>query len=60
MDEFAWLVAMLASPLGRTLSGTIFTLDGSLDNWPGAWPPQGLADDTGTVPTEERRAAPDR
>ena len=55
MEEFGWLVAMLASPLGRALSGSVVTLDGALDNWPGAWPPAGLTDDTGAVPTEERR-----
>ncbi|HMJ34772.1 MAG TPA: SDR family NAD(P)-dependent oxidoreductase [Baekduia sp.] len=58
MDEFAWLVAMLASPLGRSLSGTTVTLDGAADNWWGAWPPPAIADDAGTVPTEARKAAP--
>jgi citronellol/citronellal dehydrogenase len=56
MQEFAWTVAMLASPLGRAFSGSVVTLDGNLDNWSGAWPPRGLADDSGEVPTEERRA----
>jgi citronellol/citronellal dehydrogenase len=55
MQEFAWLVAMLASPLGRALSGTVVTLDGAADNWWGAWPPTSIADDAGVVPTEERR-----
>ena len=55
MQEFAWLVAMLASPLGRTLSGTTVTLDGAADNWWGAWPPTSLAEDGGTVPTEARK-----
>lgn len=55
MEEFAWAVALLASPLGRSLSGTTFTLDGSLDNWPGAWPPPHLTDATSTVPPEPRR-----
>ncbi|HET6505846.1 MAG TPA: SDR family NAD(P)-dependent oxidoreductase [Baekduia sp.] len=54
MREFGWLVAMLASPLGEALSGTVVTLDGALDNWPGAWPPQNLTDPDGTVPTETR------
>jgi citronellol/citronellal dehydrogenase len=58
MDEFAWLVALLASPVGRSLSGTTVTLDGAADNWWGAWPPPSLADDAGTVPTEARKAAP--
>jgi citronellol/citronellal dehydrogenase len=55
MQEFAWLVGMLASPLGRTLSGTVVTLDGAADNWWGAWPPTGIADDAGVVPTEARK-----
>jgi citronellol/citronellal dehydrogenase len=55
MQEFAWLVAMLASPLGRALSGTTVTLDGAADNWWGAWPPKSIADDTGLVPTEARQ-----
>ena len=49
MQEFAWLVALLASPLGRALSGTVVTLDGAADNWWGAWPPPTIADDEGTV-----------
>jgi citronellol/citronellal dehydrogenase len=53
--EHAWLVALLASPLGRALSGSTITLDGARDNWWGAWPPPGLADDEGRVPVEERR-----
>jgi citronellol/citronellal dehydrogenase len=55
MQEFAWLVAMLASPIGRTLSGTVVTLDGAADNWWGAWPPASLVEDAGTVPTESRK-----
>ena len=53
--EHAWLVALLASPLGRCFSGTTVTLDGARDNWWGKWPPPNLLDDTGAVPTEERR-----
>jgi citronellol/citronellal dehydrogenase len=53
-DEYGWLVAFLASPLGRAFSGSILTLDGALDNWTGPWPPEGLVRD-GQVPTEERR-----
>lgn len=56
MQEFAWLVALLATPLGRALSGTTVTLDGAADNWFGPWPPPHLTADTGEVPTEERRA----
>jgi citronellol/citronellal dehydrogenase len=53
--EHAWLVALLASPLGRAFNGSTITLDGARDNWFGPWPPPGLADESGTVPTEERR-----
>jgi citronellol/citronellal dehydrogenase len=53
--EHAWLVAMLASPLGGALNGSTITLDGARDNWWGAWPPPGLADEAGRVPVEERR-----
>jgi citronellol/citronellal dehydrogenase len=56
MREFGWLIALLAGPLGHALSGSVVTLDGALDNWTGPWPPTGLADDEGTVPTEERRS----
>ena len=55
MQEFAWLVGMLAAPLGRSLSGTTVTLDGAADNWWGAWPPRAIADDAGVVPTEARQ-----
>jgi citronellol/citronellal dehydrogenase len=54
MQEFGWLVALLASPLGRALSGSTVTLDGAADNWFGPWPPATLTGDDGTVPTEER------
>ncbi|MCW2984658.1 MAG: family NAD(P)-dependent oxidoreductase [Conexibacter sp.] len=60
MQEFAWLVALLASPLGRSLSGTVVTLDGAADNWWGAWPPTAIADSAGTVPTEARKPTSDR
>jgi citronellol/citronellal dehydrogenase len=53
--EHAWLVALLASPLGRAFNGSTITLDGARDNWFGPWPPPGLADEEGTVPVEERR-----
>ena len=55
MREFGWLVALLASPLGRAFSGSVVTLDGGADNWFGPWPPTGMADEAGTVPTEKRR-----
>jgi citronellol/citronellal dehydrogenase len=54
-QEHAWLVALLASPLGRAFSGSTVTLDGARDNWMGPWPPPGLADESGEVPVEERR-----
>ncbi len=54
VQEYGWLVALLASPLGRSLSGSVVTLDGGLDNWTGPWPPEDLSRD-GEVPTEERR-----
>jgi citronellol/citronellal dehydrogenase len=55
--EHAWLVAMLASPLGRAFNGSTVTLDGARDNWFGPWPPPGLADEAGEVPVEARRDA---
>jgi citronellol/citronellal dehydrogenase len=55
VSEHAWLVALLASPLGRAFSGSTVTLDGARDNWFGPWPPAGLVDDSGKVPVEERR-----
>jgi len=54
VEEYGWLVALLASPLGRAFSGSVITLDGALDNWTGPWPPSDLVRD-GQVPTEERR-----
>jgi len=55
MQEFAWLIALLASPLGHAFNGSVVTLDGAADNFYGAWPPGALADEGGVVPTEERR-----
>jgi citronellol/citronellal dehydrogenase len=55
MQEFGWLVALLAGPLGRAFSGSVVTLDGAADNWFGPWPPPSLTEDSGTVPTEDRR-----
>jgi hypothetical protein len=46
----------MATELGRALSGSVVTLDGGLDNWPGPWPPEDLERD-GEVPTEQRRTA---
>jgi citronellol/citronellal dehydrogenase len=56
VEEYGWLVALVATPLGRALSGSVVTLDGALDNWTGPWPPEELSRD-GQVPTEERRPA---
>ena len=52
--KYLFAMALLATPLGTTLSGSVVTLDGGLDNWFGPWPPQGMTQD-GEVPTEERR-----
>jgi citronellol/citronellal dehydrogenase len=57
VEEHAWLVALLASPLGRAFNGSTVTLDGARDNWFGPWPPPGLADEAGEVPVEERKGA---
>ena len=54
-EEHAWLIALLATPLGRRFSGSVVTLDGARDNWYGPWPPGGLTDEGGEVPTEARR-----
>jgi citronellol/citronellal dehydrogenase len=54
-EEFAWLVAYIASPGGDYFSGAVLTLDGARDNWFGAWPPGGLADAGGRPLSEERR-----
>ncbi len=54
VEEYGWLVALLATPLGTAFSGSVVTLDGALDNWSGPWPPEQLSRD-GEVPTEERR-----
>jgi citronellol/citronellal dehydrogenase len=59
-DEWAWLVAYLASPAGDFFSGTTITMDGARDNWFGPWPPgmYGTAPGEGSVPAEERRPKP--
>jgi citronellol/citronellal dehydrogenase len=54
VDEYGWLVALLASEIGPAFSGSVVTLDGALDNWTGPWPPADLTRQ-GEVPTEERR-----
>jgi NAD(P)-dependent dehydrogenase (short-subunit alcohol dehydrogenase family) len=57
MQEFGWLITLLAGPLGRALSGSVVTLDGGADNWFGPWPPPAVTDDARAVPTEERRSS---
>jgi citronellol/citronellal dehydrogenase len=54
-EEFAWLVAYLASPAGDFFSGAVLTLDGARDNWFGAWPPAGIMGEGGKPLAEERR-----
>ncbi len=49
-EEWAWLVAYLASPAGDFHSGSVITMDGARDNWFGRWPP-GAFDEP---PAEER------
>src|SRR4051794_36162663 len=46
-EEHAWLIAMLATPLGRRFSGSVITLDGARDNWDGPRPPGRLAGEAG-------------
>jgi citronellol/citronellal dehydrogenase len=54
-EEWAWLVAYLASPAGDFYSGGVITMDGARDNWFGSWPPGAVAGDAGEPPAEERR-----
>ena len=54
-EEFAWLVAFVASPGGDYMSGSVVTTDGARDNWFGPWPPGGLVDQGGKPLAEERR-----
>jgi citronellol/citronellal dehydrogenase len=56
VEEYGWLVALLASPAGQAFNGSVVTIDGALDNWTGAWPPSGLTQQ-GQVPTEARGQA---
>ena len=55
VEEYGWLVALLASPLGRAFNGSVVTLDGGADNWWGAWPPEAIVEEGGGVPIEARR-----
>ncbi|MEI6446254.1 MAG: SDR family oxidoreductase [Actinomycetes bacterium] len=52
--DYGALVALLAGPLGRAMSGTTIDLDGCLANWHGAWPPDDTGHSDGLVPTESR------
>src|SRR6185437_9438149 len=53
-QEFAWLVAYLASPAGDFFSGAVITMDGARDDWLGPWPPAQAADEQGTPLSEQR------
>jgi citronellol/citronellal dehydrogenase len=55
-EEFARLVAFIATPGGDYLSGTVLTMDGARDNWFGPWPPARMVDESGKPLAEERRA----
>lgn len=55
-EEFAWAVALLASPAGGPLSGSVLTIDGARDDNFGPWPPTGATEPGGRPPKEERRA----
>lgn len=54
-EEFAWLVAYLASPGGDFFSGSVLTIDGARDNHAGPWPPAVHVDDAGDPLRESRR-----
>jgi citronellol/citronellal dehydrogenase len=54
-QEFALLVAYLASTAGDFFSGTVITMDGARDDWLGPWPPAQAADEQGKPLSEERR-----
>jgi NAD(P)-dependent dehydrogenase (short-subunit alcohol dehydrogenase family) len=54
-EEFAWLVAFVASPGGDYLSGAVLTIDGARDNWLGPWPPGRMVDESGKPLTEQRK-----
>jgi citronellol/citronellal dehydrogenase len=54
-QEFAWLIAYLASPAGDFFSGAVITMDGARDDWLGPWPPAQAADEQGTPLSEQRR-----
>jgi citronellol/citronellal dehydrogenase len=53
-EEWAWMVAYLASPAGDYVSGAVLTIDGARDNWTGPWPPADSADADGNPLAEAR------
>jgi citronellol/citronellal dehydrogenase len=55
-QEFAWLIAYLASPGGDFISGSVITIDGARDNWLGPWPPPAATDAKGAPLAERRRS----
>ena len=57
-EEWAWLVAYLASPAGDFFSGTTITMDGARDDWFGPWPPTSLTERTGEDTIRPRSASP--
>ena len=57
-EEWAWLIAYLASPAGDFFSGSVITMDGARDNWFGAWPPGAYGEPGGSVPAEQRKSKP--
>jgi citronellol/citronellal dehydrogenase len=59
-EDIAAMIAFLASPHGDFITGATFTVDGGMDNWVGAWPPQRMADEQGKPLAEERRNRPSR
>lgn len=54
-QEFASLLAYLASPAASFITGTVITIDGARDNWLGRWPPAGATDAEGRPLSEQRR-----
>ena len=57
-EEFAWTVALLASPVGAALSGSVLSIDGARDNHFGPWPPGSTAGSGASPPAEERKPKP--
>jgi citronellol/citronellal dehydrogenase len=57
-EEWAWLVAYLASPAGDFYSGATITMDGARDNWFGTWPPQVYGESSESIPAEARKPKP--